>query len=62
MVMQMIDEISITESQPAMLLPLVCVIIASMAKDAWEDYQRYKEDRIGNDEIAEVYDPINSEF
>jgi hypothetical protein len=33
-----------------------------MAKDAWEDYQRYKEDRIGNDEIAEVYDPINSEF
>ena len=38
MIMQMIDEISITESQPAMLLPLVIVIMASMVKDAWEDY------------------------
>jgi hypothetical protein len=52
----MIEEISITEGQPAMLLPLVFVLIASMAKDAWEDYQRYKEDCLGNDILSEVYD------
>jgi hypothetical protein len=41
-VMQVIPAISITEGKPAMVPPLCIVIIASMIKDAFEDYVRYK--------------------
>lgn len=39
--MQMIDKISISNGQPAMLPPLLLVIFVSMLKDGYEDYKRH---------------------
>ena len=55
MFMQMIDRISISNGQPAMLAPLSFVIIISMIKDGFEDYKRYKEDRSENENTTEVF-------
>ena len=44
----MIDKISISNGQPAMLAPLAFVIILSMIKDGFEDYKRHKEDKAEN--------------
>lgn len=43
-VMQMIPIISITNGFPAQVLPLSVVIVLSMIKDIFEDYQRHKSD------------------
>ena len=51
----MIDRISISNGQPAMLAPLSFVIIISMIKDGFEDYKRYKEDRSENENTTEVF-------
>ena len=45
MFMQMIEVISISNGQPAMLPPLTFVVLLSMIKDAYEDYKRHKEDK-----------------
>ena len=55
--MQCIKTISISQGRPATALPLAFVVFASMAKDAWEDYQRYKADNEENNYTAHVYDP-----
>ena len=55
MFMQMIDRISISNGQPAMLAPLAFVVIISMIKDGFEDYKRYKEDRSENENATEVF-------
>ena len=44
MFMQMIPQISISNSQPAMAPPLALVVILSMIKDAYEDWKRHRED------------------
>jgi hypothetical protein len=54
MFMQMIDAISISGGQPAMLPPLIFVISASMIKDAYEDYQRHKDDDKENGQTAHI--------
>ena len=54
MFMQMIDKISISNGQPAMLPPLTFVVILSMIKDAYEDYKRHRADRQENYAQAQV--------
>ena len=41
-----------------MLGPLVIILILSMLKDAYEDYQRYKADVEDNQAECEKYDNI----
>ena len=55
MFMQMIEVISISQGQPAMLPPLVFVVVLSMIKDAYEDYKRRREDLNENWAITEIY-------
>ena len=56
MFMQMIEVISISQGQPAMLPPLVFVVVLSMIKDAYEDYKRRREDQNENSAVTEIYD------
>jgi len=46
--MQMIDAISISNGEPAMLFPLCFVVAVSMIKDAYEDRKRHKSDNQEN--------------
>ena len=62
MCMQMIPIISISNGQPAMLLPLLFVIGVSMIKDIFEDSKRHKSDKLENFKTTEVYDPISKDF
>ena len=55
MYLQTIRIISISNGQPAMAPPLIFVILLSMIKDAYEDYQRHREDDIENNSKTEVY-------
>jgi hypothetical protein len=55
MFMQMIEVISISNGQPAMLPPLTFVVVLSMIKDAYEDYKRHKEDKRENSEKVLAY-------
>lgn len=57
MCMQMVDVISISNGQPAMLYPLVFVIVLSMIKDAYEDYMRFRDDAKENNDSCLVFDP-----
>ena len=43
--MQNFKVISISNGNPMMAFPLSLVVIASMVKDAFEDYARYKSDQ-----------------
>ena len=56
--MQMIDTISISGGKPAMLGPLVIVVLLSMIKDAYEDYKRHKSDDAENNTQAIVFHPL----
>ena len=62
MFMQMIEAISISNGQPAMLPPLTFVVVLSMIKDAYENYKRHKEDRYENNSTAEVYNRQSKSF
>ena len=44
MVLQVIPPISITGGQPAILLPLLFVVVVSAIKDLFEDLKRHKSD------------------
>ncbi len=55
MFMQMIEKISISNGQPAMLPPLTFVVVLSMIKDAYEDYKRHRADRQENMANSEVF-------
>jgi hypothetical protein len=37
----MVPSISISNGQPVMLAPLLAVVVATMIKDAFEDYKRH---------------------
>ena len=62
MFMQIIPQISISNGQPAMALPLVCIVLMSMIKDGYEDYKRHKEDRTENQALTEIYDRETKTF
>lgn len=55
MMMQMIKVISISDGKPAMLPPMIFVIVTSMLKDGYEDYKRHRDDRAENEELTEVF-------
>jgi phospholipid-transporting ATPase len=48
MVLQIIPPISISGGQPAILMPLLFVIVVSAIKDLFEDIQRHKSDNVEN--------------
>jgi phospholipid-transporting ATPase len=50
--MQMINVISISNGKPAMLPPLIFVILTSMTKDGYEDYKRHCKDEEENDSMC----------
>lgn len=54
MMMQMINVISISGGNPAMLPPLAIVVAVSMLKDAYEDYNRHKKDDEENDSECSI--------
>ena len=62
MYMQTIRIISISNGQPAMAPPLIFVVVLSMIKDAYEDYQRHKEDDLENNSMTEVYSHSEMSF
>lgn len=60
--MQMINVISISNGQPAMLPPLLFVVVVSMIKDGYEDWQRHKSDEKENGDKALVFNKLTSSF
>ena len=61
-VLQCIPSISISNGQPAMLLPLLVVIMVSMVKDAFEDYKRSLNDKRENESKLQCFDPDIKNF
>ena len=45
-----------------MAAPLGFVILVSMLKDAFEDYQRYKSDKEENEKKCHVYNPTTKNY
>jgi hypothetical protein len=39
-----------------MAVPFVVVLVISMLKDAYEDYKRYREDEVGNNQLTDIFD------
>ena len=62
MVLQVIPPISITGGQPAILLPLLFVVIVSAVKDLFEDLGRHKSDSQENNRKALVANPQTGQF
>lgn len=58
----MIDGISISDGKPAMLPPMIFVIVTSMLKDGYEDYKRHRDDRQENEENTEVFNQVTGQF
>jgi magnesium-transporting ATPase (P-type) len=54
--------ITISGGYPANLMPLVFVILLSMTKDAFEDYQRHKLDDEANSRKTLIYSKEKSDF
>ncbi|KEP65595.1 UNVERIFIED_CONTAM: phospholipid-translocating P-type ATPase, flippase subfamily protein [Hammondia hammondi] len=50
--LQMIPQISTTNGVPTLALPLSIVLVVNAAKDAFEDWQRHRSDRIENGQIT----------
>ena len=53
--MQILPEISNTQQQPLIYVPLFVIIFISMLKDYMEDYKRKKSDREENNREVEVF-------
>ena len=49
---QLIPEISDANGKPVMLMPLTFVVLVSMVKDIFEDFQRHKSDNQENNKKA----------
>ena len=61
--MQLIPSISVTNGQSGTLVPLIMVVLASMIKDAFEDWKRHQNDKKENEDmLTEVYDVKAGEF
>jgi len=61
-VLQTIKVVSITNGDPTMLPPLVLVIVISMCKDAFEDYNRHVEDGLENSALCTRYNRKTHHF
>ena len=57
MILQTIPQISITEGQPTILVPLVIVIGISAVKDIFEDLKRHSSDNKENNREIKRADP-----
>ena len=61
--MQLIPSISVTNGQSGTLVPLIMVVLASMIKDAFEDWKRHQNDKKENEDmLTEVYDVQTGDF
>lgn len=61
-VLQVVKPISISGGVPTELLPLGFVILVSMVKDIFEDWQRHKSDRQENNQQVLTYDVPTKDF
>lgn len=52
--MQILPEISNTQNQPLIYIPLLVIVVISMIKDYTEDFKRKKSDREENNREIEV--------
>lgn len=57
----MVPQISISEGEPIMALPLVLVVAISMLKDGYEDFMRHQDDKKENNTEAIVVDRSNGQ-
>ena len=62
MVLQVIPPISISGGKPAILLPLLFVVIVSAVKDLFEDLKRHNSDTKENNRKVIVANSETSEF
>ena len=46
--------ISYSDGVPAMLAPLIVVVLTSMIKDAYEDYNRHRKDKEENETACTI--------
>ena len=53
-VLEMIPEISTSDGQPVIWLPLLVIMMITAIKDLCEDFQRHRSDRKENEKIAHV--------
>ena len=53
--MQILPEISNTQQEPLIYVPLFVIVFISMLKDYMEDYKRKKSDREENNREVEVF-------
>ena len=60
--MQTIKQISISAGIPTQSAPLASVMFASMCKDGYEDYKKYKNDQLENKQSAMRLDPKTREW
>lgn len=60
--MQTIKSISISGGKSVMALPLSVIVIISMIKDAYEDYQRHCSDGEENNKQTLVYDEVKKDW
>lgn len=58
----MIPQISITNGQPTILLPLMFVITVSAVKDIFEDMKRHRADNVENVRQVQRLDKKTKEF
>jgi magnesium-transporting ATPase (P-type) len=61
-IMQCFPGISISGGYPAMAVPFAGILIISMLKDAYEDFKRYKEDQVSNNQDVRVYNKTKGAF
>jgi phospholipid-transporting ATPase len=54
-ILQCIKQISVTDGNPTVLLPLTIVLMTVMIKDAVEEINRYNQDRKENVRSVEIY-------
>ena len=57
--MQILPEVSNTQQQPLIYVPLFVIILVSMLKDYLEDYKRKKSDREENCRTVEAFHKEN---
>lgn len=53
----MIPPISNTGGRPLVLIPLTCVVLTVLVKDAAEEYSRYLKDKAENNRPVQVLGP-----
>jgi phospholipid-transporting ATPase len=61
-IMQSINEISISQGKPVILLPLSVVVFINGLKDFMEDWKRKKSDDEENSRTCQIYNTLTGEF